>query len=204
MTPPLRRRLTLRRALFYVWAALVLVNLLVLGAYTVPRTLQERNVVRRAEQLHGEVRAAAERNRALRRRSDVSAQNDADVGRFYRGVVGTREQTLLPVLAEIDAVARELQLAPGNQTFDAKPVEDAPLVRFRVTLPVGGSYRQVVAFLDRLERSSHFVTVDEVRLRERLQEVGSAELNVSLSTYFHAPGAESGAPPKEKETRRAR
>ena len=56
-------------------------------------------------------------------------------------------------------------------------------------MPISGSYRQVVSFLQRIEALPHFVTVDSISLRED-SGAGSTNLNVGLSVYF--VGAESG------------
>lgn len=184
MTRPARRP-SLRRLLFYAWTALLLANLGLLAAFTLPRALEERSLERRAAQLRAEVEAARKRNLALKARDAVAVRNAADMGRFYRSVVGTREQTLLSVLAEIETAARELQLTTGQQSYDAKPLDDGPLVRFRIQTPVSGSYRQVVAFIERIERSSLFLTVDEIALRERPQDgAGAADLSLTFSAYF--------------------
>jgi Tfp pilus assembly protein PilN len=180
-----KRRPSLRRVLFYAWTALVVANLGLLAAFTLPRTLEERNLELRAARLNEDIEAARRRNQALKTRDEAAARNAADMARFYRTVVGTREQTLLPVLAEIQAAARDLQLATGSQSYEAKALDDAPLVRFRIRMPVSGSYGQVTAFLDRLEQSALFLTIDEVKLRERPQDgAGAADLNLSFSAYF--------------------
>lgn len=187
-------RPSLRRLLFYAWTALLAANLGTLLAFTLPRTLAERNLELRATRLRGELEAAQKRNETLKARDEVAVRNAADVARFYRSVVGTREQTLLPVLGEIDAAARELQLTTGSQTYEPKPLEDGPLVRYRIRMPLSGSYRQVVAFLDRIEQSRLFLTIDEITLRERPQDgAGAADLSLTFSAYFRDPQPRSAA-----------
>lgn len=61
-------------------------------------------------------------------------------------------------------------------------------MRFHVSMPVSGAYGQVVALLDRLECSGHFLTVDEVPLCERRQDgAGSADPSLTFSAYSRAP-----------------
>jgi Tfp pilus assembly protein PilO len=52
-------------------------------------------------------------------------------------------------------------------------------------MPVSGNYRQLTAFLERMERSSHFITVDEVSLRKR-SAAGDADLDVTMSAYVRS------------------
>lgn len=182
---PLQRR--------FVRPALVALglNLAVFAVVTLPRTLQERSLASSVALL----RAEAERERgqveALRRRSEAMRSNAKDAERFSREVLKPREATLLPVLAEIHEAAREEGLALGREDYDKIDVKEAPFTRLTIRLPITGNYRQLVAFLGRLERAEHFLVVDEVQLRGR-GERGSADLDVVLSTYFRAPREDSG------------
>jgi hypothetical protein len=49
-------------------------------------------------------------------------------------------------------------------------------------MPVTGNYRQLGAFLGALERSPHFLTVDQVAIRQK--EGSTADMAVVLSAYF--------------------
>jgi hypothetical protein len=69
-------------------------------------------------------------------------------------------------------------------------VKETPLVRVRVTIPVKGSYAQLVGFLGRLERAKAFVVVDTIGLQEGENE---ASLDVGLSMYFLAGPDRLGA-----------
>jgi hypothetical protein len=196
------RPLSWRRLAFFAWVALLAANLLVLGVFTLPRQWRERSLAARAERLRAELGQARERNRLLRERDQTARQNDVDVKRFYNGLVGTRENTLLPVLAALDNEARTLRLVPGPQSFEAKPLKNSVLVRFGIQMPVSGSYPQLVAYLDRLERLPYFLTVDGVVLKQRALGEGT-ELALRLSLYFRE-AIPSGAPAATKGTPRAR
>jgi Tfp pilus assembly protein PilO len=141
------------------------------------------------------LRADVERERKAvadrRDRVDAVRSNTGDTERFYRQVVFGREESLASSLEELDHVAGSLGLKPRPRTFDQEEVDGAPLVRFVVTMPVSGSYRELTSFLDRLERSPRFLTVDSIRLREKKEE-GVVDLNVVISTYFRAPGRAVG------------
>jgi hypothetical protein len=56
-----------------------------------------------------------------------------------------------------------------------------------MTIPVAGSYEQLVSFIERLEGSPHFVVVDRLQLREG-REGRPDELDVGLTAYFRAEG----------------
>jgi Tfp pilus assembly protein PilO len=106
-----------------------------------------------------------------------------DAAQLTGRLIGTREQTLVAALEELEAAGRELDLRFGARALQPAAVTDAPLTRLQVRLPVEGNYRALVIFVRRLEHSRRFLTVDELHLTER--EGGQrATLDVSLSLYF--------------------
>lgn len=196
------RPLSWRRLAFLAWVGLLALNLLAAAVFTVPRQLRERHLAERAARLRVELEAVRERNRLLRERDDTARQNDVDVRRFYNGLVGTRDDALLPVLTALEGEARALQLTPGPQSFDAKPVKNSPLVRFAIQMPVSGSYPQLVAYLARLESLPYFLTVDGLALKQQPLGAGT-ELALRLSLYFRDPVA-SPSPSTKAEVARGR
>lgn len=155
---------------------LYLVNALVFGAFTLPRVLEERSL----EQNRAALRRERERERRvvtrLGERADTIRGNARDTERFYRELVAP-EGDLVSVLRELDRAAP----VPGNRSFRSEQVKGARLQRFAVTMPLAGSYEQLVAFLRRLEAFPRFVTVDRVALRE---SEGGAGLDVVVSAYY--------------------
>ena len=65
-----------------------------------------------------------------------------------------------------------------------------------MTLPLEGSYGELVGFLRGVERSTRFLTIDRVSLRADAESGGS--LQVELSTYLRQP------PEARTERRRGR
>ncbi|HVR69562.1 MAG TPA: hypothetical protein VMT87_01845 [Vicinamibacteria bacterium] len=184
MSPRWRRRLLL------ALAAVAGFNGVVYAAYTLPRSLGERRLADRQKALRDEIqreRAVADRKRW---QAETVRSNTDDVRTFYESTVGGRTASLVPVLRAIEGMAREGGLRPGAAAYKAGEVKGAPLDRFVITMPVSGTYRQLVAFVQRLERSPHFLTLDEVRFSGAGQG-GRAELALELSCYFRsaAPGS---------------
>jgi len=165
-------------------ACLVLlgVNLVALAAWTGPRYWRQRNAATRAEA----ARAEAEHQRAavlgLRERAGAIRGNGADLQRFYR-TAGTEKADLLPTLEAIEDMARAPGLKPGARSFKREEVPNARVERVAVTLPLEGSYAQLVGFLREVERSPRFLTVDSVAMRA--DPDGAATLQVELSAYLH-------------------
>lgn len=172
---------------------LLALNVATYAAYTLPRTHRERSIAARREVLRLEVAQQRARAEALRRRTEAMRTNAADVDRFYArlGAKGS----LLDVQREIAGIARELGVQAGSRSYINSVVKGGDrLGRFEIKMVVAGTYSQLASFLDRIERSSLFLTVDQVGLRAR-SGGGQIELDVSLSAYFRispeAPERES-------------
>jgi hypothetical protein len=168
--------------------ALFGVNAAIFLTFTLPRSLQERSLASRAETLRSQVDREQKVLSLAKERVDVLRANGKDTDRFYRDVVKSANQDLLPTLQYIEKTAEELGLTASSRAYGEQEVKGLGLVRFSITMPMSGPYKQIVALLDRLERSARFLVVDQIQLRVRT-DVG-ADLTFVLSTYFKAePGS---------------
>jgi Tfp pilus assembly protein PilO len=177
-----------RRWLMWPALALLATNLATFFSYTLPRRLQERTLVERAAVLREEVQRERRVNEGLRLQAQAVGANIQDMQRFLKQVVAGREG-LSVILEELESTAREQGLRPERRTYRREELDKLPLVRFEVTLPVSGTYAQLMGFLDALERSPRFVIVDKVKYQDR--EGGAPDMNVTLSAYF-AKSVENG------------
>jgi Tfp pilus assembly protein PilO len=182
-----------RARLLPAFVALLVLNAGVLAAWTLPRSLRQRNAAERAAAARSEVERERERALALRGRAEAIRANRADLERFYATLAGSEKQDLLPTLEEIEELAREPGLQPTSRMLRRESVDRAPLERVAVALPLEGSYEQLVGFLRGVERTPRFLTVDRVSLRAD-SELGGA-LQVELSAYLReVPGARRERP----------
>jgi len=170
---------------------LALLNVGVYLAYTMPRTLREKSAAARAAVLRDEVERDRRVTVALRARADAMRTNRGDVDRFYARL-GPKE-TLSQVRAEITALARELGLRVGGLNYSPEGVKGGEgVAQLQMKMGVSGTYRELAAFLDRMERSPHFVTVDQIQLRKRAA-AGEADLDITLSAFYRVPAAPPAA-----------
>ena len=138
-----------RRRLLVPALVLLALNAGTYFAYTLPRAARERTIAARAVVLREE--AAQERSRVegVRQRARTIEANTADVGRLYQAL--GRKGSLLKIQEDIAGVARQLGLTVGNRSYTNEAVKSSDsLARFRITMPISGSYRQVVSFLQRI------------------------------------------------------
>jgi len=157
-------------------------NAAVFAAWTLPRTIAERNAVAHAAALREEVARERAAVLALRDRAEALAANARDSDRLFREVLGSRRDALLPVIGEIHAAAKAEGLVLGSESYQPEPGRAGAPSRFRVQLPVSGSYDQIVGFLGRLEASKQFLVIDELNLGAGND--GQARLNIRLSAYY--------------------
>ena len=177
-------RASWRRRLRAPLLALLTLNLAVFGAFTLPRLLRDRRLADHVQNLRTELERSRRNVAGLRERADTIEANTRDLARFYSDVV--------PQLRSAAAVLRDLDGAtpsPGDRSWSREAVKGAPLVRFVVSLPVSGSYPQLVSFLERLEGFAHLVTVERVSLRDG-DKSSTGELDVVVAAYFKADPAE--------------
>jgi Tfp pilus assembly protein PilO len=178
-----------RRRLLPLFVALLGVNVLALVVWTGPRFWMQKNAARRAQAAKAELDRERQGTVALRERAAAIRENAADAERFHRSLAGAEKQDLLPALKAIEDLARAPGLRPGARAFERQEVRDAPVERVAVTLPLEGSYDQLVGFLREVEASPRFLTVDRVSMRA--QNEGGARLQVELSTYLRKSGETS-------------
>jgi len=157
-------------------------------AYTLPRSLREKSASARAQVLREEVDRDRRVTAALRGRAEAMESNRTDVERFYTHL-GSKS-SLSSVRQEIAALARELGLKVGALTYSPEEVKGGEGVsQFQMRMGVSGTYRELAAFLDRMERSAYFVTVDQIQLRKRGAAAGEADLDIALSAYYRSAAA---------------
>ena len=150
---------------------------------------QARSVVSRRQTLQAEVERERVRLEGLKARAAAIRGNERDAERFFKDLVGSKDETLLPLLRRIEKTAADLGLETSRVTYNPVDLTGAPLVQFVITLPLSGTYPELVSFLDRLERLPQFVTVDKLGIRGTPDGQGLSDLDLTLSAYFRAEGS---------------
>jgi Tfp pilus assembly protein PilO len=174
-----------RRRLLPAFLVLAVVNLVVLAGWTVPRTLRLRNATARVEAARETVARVRKEASALEERERAIEANAADLKRFYTDVIGAEDANLLPTLREIEEMSRGPGLQAGPRRFEREAVPDAAVERVAVTVPLQGSYDDLVGFLRDVEGSSRFLTIDGISLSSASE--GEANLQIALSAYMRLP-----------------
>jgi len=174
-----------RRRLLPAFLVVLGGNVLALAAWTGPRTLRLRNATERVEEARAEVARVRQEVTALDERAAAIVANAADLKRFYESVIGPESEELVPALRDIERMARAPGLQPGARHFTRRTIMDAAVERVEVTVPLEGSYHQLVGFLEEVEGSPRFLTIDAIGLSGERDSGG--QLLVQMSAYMGLP-----------------
>lgn len=189
------------RQRLWVWVPALLFFLANATAYTVYRfgfadrvaSLQE-DLKAQKDQLDPLV-ARKQKYEALLARS---RRNDAEIRRLYAESFSTRKQRLTNITAEVKSLARKAGLDPKALSYPEEQIQQYGLIKRSFVFSVEGSYVNLRKFINLLELSNSFLTLEAINLtpgtgnqpvRSRsgaVQAPAGSELRISLtlSTLF--------------------
>jgi Tfp pilus assembly protein PilO len=175
------------RQRLWIWVPALLFFLLNAGAFTVYRLgyadrvqSLEANLENRREELEKLTAEAKEEEILLNR----IRTNQEDRARLYE-LFSTRSRRLTSVSAEVKSLARRAGLNPHIFTYGEEAVEQYGLIKRSFSFSVEGTYVELRRFINLLELSSSFLTLEDVTLGEGSAEEGpDLRMNLMLSTLF--------------------
>ena len=173
------------RQRLWLWLPALLFCLANAGAFMVYRLGYAGNVQNLAEEIDGErgelKKLEAERTglAALIGRADA---NRRQVETLYDRFA-TRRQRLTEVTAEVQGLARKAGLDPRSISYPEQEIEDYGLVKRSFIFSVEGSYLDLRKFLNLLELSDSFLTLEDATLSES-SKGSELRVNLTLSTLF--------------------
>jgi Tfp pilus assembly protein PilO len=184
------------RQRLWIWLPALLFFLANAGAFTVYRLGYAGNVQSLARDIDTEKdglkklqgdRAGLEK---LIQRADANRrQVDSLYDRF-----ATRRQRLTEVTAEVQSLARRAGLDPRSISYPELEIEDYGLVKRSFIFSVDGNYLALRKFLNLLELSDSFLTLEDASLSET-SKGEELRMNLTLSTYFTKDRLKAGSTP---------
>lgn len=190
------------RQRLWVWLPALLFFLANAGACSVYQLGYAGRVesLERAIEEQQDARARAGGERAARQdlvdRARLARQR---VAALYDQRFSTRALRLTEITAEVKNLARQAGMVPRTISYPEQSIQDFGLVKRSFVFAVEGTYLELRQFVNLLELSSSFLTLEEVTLTERKGEGLSIQLR--LSTLFAvdpAEGAAAAAPPPRR------
>lgn len=193
---------TIWRRRLAVWVpALVffLANLALFSAYRLVyagRIESLRGTLEQREERLGELQGRSEALTGLVARARTSRLG---VNELYRDRLSTERGRFTAVTAEIRDLARRAGLEPTAMSYPTEEIEDYGLVKRYFTFNVQGTYVELRRFVNFLELTPSFVTLEEVSLSGG--EGPQLGIRLRLSTMFaeeeRVPGPDELVPPAE-------
>lgn len=180
---------------------LVVVNLGALGVY---RIFLADNVEARTRRIE---RARAEHDRLAdqRQRAEAMAakaeRNQRQLTAMYKNRLRTEEQRITKVIAEVKSLAERAGLDPPRINYPDEPIESHGLLKRSIVFGVDGTYLALRRFINFLELTDSFVTLEELRPGETY-DAQRSRLSISLriSTLFVADDLDPVALARSKDT----
>jgi Tfp pilus assembly protein PilO len=194
----MRGREEIWRLRLWVWLPALLFFLANATAYVVYRF----GFADRVESLEASLTAAQKslqeasaRRTRVERLIERSRRNDEEIRRLYDERFSTRSRRLTQVTAEVKKLARSAGLFPLAFTYPEEQIEEYGLVKRSFSFAVDGTYLELRKFINLLELSESFLTIEEVTLAGDSAEQGP-ELRIRLlvSTLFAREGADVPVP----------
>jgi Tfp pilus assembly protein PilO len=185
----------LRRKKGFAWLAVaVLVNVAIyVGATHRLATKQERLASER-ERLSSELERKQAELETLSLAGSRASRNAQAVRHFWEEVVRDREPGLTEAWDEIDRLANETGVVRGRTGYN-REVLDVGLEQIRATMPVEGTYFDLVRFINGLERSERFFLVEEVKLSQHESDETTIRLDCAIAFYLRSePRTEASGP----------
>lgn len=191
----------------WLWSvplAFCLVNLLAMALYQT----RFAGRVDTLEADHQEAQKVLEELRDEREKSEqmlaAATEREKEVENLYSQTFSTASERFTRIQLEIKALARRAGLRPTAFTYPSSDLE-WQLTRRQINFRVDGTYEQLRMFINLLELSEYFLSLDQVTLSESNTQGSNPVLSIglSLSTIFVAPqavaGEESAEPGAEGE-----
>jgi hypothetical protein len=197
------------RQRLWVWVPALVFFLANATAYTVYRFGFADRVAALQEDLRAErerLEPLQAREKKLRGLLERSRQNEIQIERLYAESFSTREQRLTKSQDEVKSLARKAGLDPKSLSYPTQQIQQYGLIKRSFVFSVEGTYIELRRFINLLELSDSFLTLEQVTLSEGsgsqpaqrgrngavvqpASEGSELRINLTLSTIFADPDA---------------
>ena len=188
------------RLRLWVWVPALLFFLANAAAYVVYRfgfANRVESLEARLEEKNKALAPLDTQRKKLERLIERSRRNDEEIRSLYDERFSTRSERLTRVTAEVKKLARTAGLDPRQLTYPEERIEEYGLIKRSFSFSVDGTYLELRKYINLLELSDSFLTVEEVTLAGEEDNQGpELHIRLQISTLFagEAASAESAAP----------
>jgi Tfp pilus assembly protein PilO len=184
------------RQRLWIWVPALVFFLLNAGAFAVYKLGYAGRVESLQETLDDQQRQlqqSAAQQRSTQAMLDRVRTNEQQVEQLYSERLSTRSRRLTGIMSEVEELARKSGLVPRAYSYPEEDIQEFGLVRRSFVFSVEGTYVELRKFINLLEVSPSFLSLDEVSLvgNNQGQEL---QINLSLSTLFAKESDDAGVP----------
>jgi Tfp pilus assembly protein PilO len=145
---------------------------------------RERSLEARRVQLAGEVEAVQAEAARLSAQRERLSQVSSAITEFYARRVGSRRESLAPLVEEIHTVLRRVGVNPAQISYSIQAVSDLPLTEMGIGFTFRNDYAKFKQLLAAFETDRRWIVVRDVSLSRDADFPGGVQVRVQLSTYF--------------------
>jgi hypothetical protein len=115
---------------------------------------------------------------------DRLAQVSSVIDEFYGRRVGSRRETLAPIVEEVHAVMQKIGVAPLTISYSTAPFKTLPLSQMLIGFHFDSDYAHFKQLLAAFEANRRWIVVRDVSLNRRTDVPGEVQVGLVLATYF--------------------
>ena len=170
-----------------ILGAVALLNLVLYLTLNLPRMRKESV---EASRVAGVTQNLGEVSRRVGLMKDLDRRYESENGKvntFFNEVLATKDTRMIEIQREVRSIAAGLGMDPETIAYSPELEESVGLIRFGISVPLSGDYRNLRQFINRIENSKNFLIIDAVTLGGARDGGALLDLNIQLSTFFYAP-----------------
>ncbi len=174
------------RQRLWIWVPALIFFAANAGAFAVYKLGYAGRVASLQETLDGQERRLEELAAQRRQMENMLARvrtNEQQVEQLYRERLSTRSRRLTSVTAEVKDLASRAGLLPRALSYPEEDIEKFGLIKRSFVFSVEGTYGELRKFINLLEISRSFLSLDEVKLAGNT-EGPELHIDLALSTLF--------------------
>jgi len=179
----------------WVWVPAMLffvANLILLSTYKLRYSGQVQSLDERLHQQETRGKELDRQRQELLAMLNQLQLNDAAVHQLYDERFSTRRRRLVGVSAEVQEMAAKAGLQPKAISYPEEEIQDYDLIKRSFVFTVQGTYANLRRFVQQLELSRSFLTLEEVAVTGDPDGPG-LRMDLSLSTLFARDPADPGS-----------
>jgi Tfp pilus assembly protein PilO len=145
---------------------------------------RERSLEARRMRLASEVESVQAEAARLSGQRERLSQVSSAITEFYARRVGSRRESLAPLVEEIHTVLRRVGVNPAQISYSIQTVADLPLTEMRIAFSFRNDYAKFKQLLAAFESDRRWIVIRDVSLSRDADFPGGVQVRVDLSTYF--------------------